>query len=461
MSLVHQPEVNAISSSFVALATLDQTTMDALPGAVYVCAADGRVIRFNRRAAELWGRSPKAGDPQERFCGSHRLYQTDGALLPHDQCPMAAALQTGQSFRNQEVVVEQPSGQRRTVLVNIDAFKDETGRIDGAVNCFQDITERKRSECRFREMIDSLPAAIYTTDAEGRITHFNPAAVAFAGRVPELGTDEWCVTWKLYHPDGTPMPHDQCPMALALKEGRPIQGAEAIAERPDGTRVWFTPYPTPLRDDAGRIVGAINMLVDTTERKRAEQHMWLLTRELEHRVKNILTTAIALARLTKANTVEDFSRALIGRLQALATAQSLLAASRWHGASLQRLIEEELAAFVNVEGRVAISGPAVELAPDAAQTVTMILHELTTNATKYGALSKPTGRITVEWNLDREHLILRWREIGGPAVTQPAEVGFGSQLIEATLPALNGEIHYDWNTEGLVCTLRTPVEKLR
>ncbi|WP_119300756.1 sensor histidine kinase [Dongia deserti] len=461
MNLVHQGEAHLTSSSFAALATLDQAAMDALPGAVYLCAADGRVIRFNQTAAELWGRSPNAGDPRERFCGSYRLYRTDGALLPHDQCPMAAALQTGECFRNQEVVVEQPTGQRRTVLVNIDALKDQAGRIEGAINCFQDITECKQSERRFRQMIDSLPAAIYTTDAGGRITHFNPAAVAFAGRVPQLGTDEWCVTWKLYYPDGTPMPHDECPMALSLKEGRPIHGAEAIAERPDGTRVWFTPYPTPLRDDAGRIVGAINMLVDITERKRAEQHMWLLTRELEHRVKNILTTAIALTRLTKANTANDFAEALIGRLQALASAQSLLAASRWHGASLQGLIEEELAAFINVEDRVVVSGPALELAPDAAQSVALILHELTTNATKYGALSQQTGRITVEWNVNREHLSLRWRETGGPAVARPANVGFGSQLIETTLPALNGEIHYDWNTEGLVCTVRIPVDRLR
>jgi len=126
-------------------------------------------------------------------------------------------------------------------------------------------------ERRFREMIDALPAAIYTTDADGLLTHFNPATIAFSGRVPELGTDRWCVTWKLYHPDGTPMPHDTCPMAIALKEGRVIEGAEAIAERPDGTRIWFTPYPTPLRDGEGRIVGGINMLVDITERKRAEE----------------------------------------------------------------------------------------------------------------------------------------------------------------------------------------------
>ena len=460
MNLMHQDEAS-LSSSFVALACLDQAAMDALPGAIYLCAPDGRVIRFNRAAAELWGRSPKTGDPQERFCGSYRLFRTGGTPLPHDQCPMATALRTGESFHNLEVVAEQPSGQRLTLLVNIAALKDEAGRVTGAINCFQDITERKQSERRFREMIDALPTAIYTTDAEGRITHFNPAAAAFAGRVPKLGSDEWCVTWKLYYPDGTPMPHDQCPMAQALRTGRPILGAEAIAERPDGTRVWFTPYPTPLRDDAGRIVGAINMLVDITERKRAEQHMWLLSRELEHRVKNILTTAIALARLTKADTIKDFAQALIGRLQTLASAQSLLAASRWQGASLQRLIEEELAAFTNVGDRVAVSGPALELAPDAAQTVAMIVHELTTNATKYGALSRPAGKIAVEWNLDRERLSLHWREMGGPAVKPPANLGFGSQLIETTLPALNGEIHYDWNAEGLACTVRIPVDRLR
>ena len=119
-------------------------------------------------------------------------------------------------------------------------------------------------------MIDALPVAIYMTDAEGRITYFNPACVEFSGRTPELGTDHWCVTWKLYHPDGTPLPHDQCPMAIALEERRTVRGVEAIAQRPDGSRIWFEPYPTPLFDSAGNLVGGINMLVDITERKEAE-----------------------------------------------------------------------------------------------------------------------------------------------------------------------------------------------
>ena len=134
----------------------------------------------------------------------------------------------------------------------------------------------QHSERRFREMLDVLPVAIYTTDAEGRLTYFNPAAVQFSGRTPELGTDHWCVTWKLFRSDGTPMRHDECPMAIALKEGRILDGVEAIAERPDGKRIWFTPYPRPLHDAEGRIVGGINMLVDITERKRVQDATGLL-----------------------------------------------------------------------------------------------------------------------------------------------------------------------------------------
>jgi PAS domain S-box-containing protein len=146
-------------------------------------------------------------------------------------------------------------------LININGFHFQGQR---AVRALPD------SEEAFRAMIDVLPAAIYTTDANGKITHFNPACIEFAGRTPQLGSDYWCVSWKLFYPDGRPMPHDQCPMAIALKERRAIRGAEGIAERPDGTRVCFMPHPTPLFDDAGELIGGINMLVDITERKAAE-----------------------------------------------------------------------------------------------------------------------------------------------------------------------------------------------
>jgi PAS domain S-box-containing protein len=119
-------------------------------------------------------------------------------------------------------------------------------------------------------LLAALPVAVYTTDAEGRITSYNEAAADLWGCRPEIGSDRWCGSWRLFTPDGRPLPHDECPMAMTLKEGRPIRGVEAIAERPDGTRVRFLPFPTPLRDISGRITGAVNLLMDLTERHRAE-----------------------------------------------------------------------------------------------------------------------------------------------------------------------------------------------
>src|ERR1700691_1361129 len=119
---------------------------EQLPFAIYVCDRDGLVIRYNHRAAELWGRTPKLGDPNERFCGSYRMFRPDGSLLPHQQCPMADVLRTGVSVRQQEVHIERPDGLRGIALVDIEAIKDGDGNIVGAVNCFQDITERKQSE---------------------------------------------------------------------------------------------------------------------------------------------------------------------------------------------------------------------------------------------------------------------------------------------------------------------------
>ena len=122
-----------------------------------------------------------------------------------------------------------------------------------------------------RKVLDELPAAIYVTDALGRITYFNEAAATLWGHRPTIGTSEWCGSWKLFWPDGRALPHGECPMAVAIKEKRTVRGVEAIAERPDGTRVPFEPYPTPLFDASGALIGAVNMLVDITDRKRAEE----------------------------------------------------------------------------------------------------------------------------------------------------------------------------------------------
>ena len=116
-------------------------------------------------------------------------------------------------------------------------------------------------------VLDQLPVPVYTTDADGEVTYWNRACVEFAGREPQLGEDKWCVTWRIYTTAGEFLPHDQCPMAVAIREKREIRGKVAIAMRPDGSRRAFTPYPTPLFDAAGKLCGAVNMLIDVSDQQ--------------------------------------------------------------------------------------------------------------------------------------------------------------------------------------------------
>lgn len=309
---------------------------EQLPFAVYVCDRDGLVLRYNRRAAEQWGRSPKPGDPNERFCGSHRMFRPDGSLLPRHQCPMADVLRTGISVREQEVHIERPDGVCGIALVDIEAIKDGDGNIVGAVNCFQDITERKRSEAQI-----------------------------------------------------------------------------------------------------------VN-----------------LAHEAEHRVRNILSTVLATVRLSHADTSDDLKHVIEGRINALAKVHGLFVQSRWTGAELHTLVTQELSPYSGAtEGRVRIEGPSLMLEPNAAQTIAISLHELATNAAKYGSLSAADGRVEVAWSRTADsRLSLRWIEFGGPIVTPPTHRGFGTRVIEKIIVGqLGGAVHFDWRDQGLACEIALPL----
>jgi PAS domain S-box-containing protein len=314
------------------------------------------------------------------------------------------------------------------------------------------------NERRFREMIDALPAAVYTTDGEGRVTHFNPAAVALSGRTPEIGTDRWCVSWKLYRPDGSPLPHDECPMAVALKEGRAIRGDEIIAERPDGSRAWIAPYPSPLKDANGAVVGGINMLVDITERRNGEQQLRLMVGELGHRVKNTLAVVQAIARQTLRDVSEEDRSAFEGRLMALGRAHSLLTQQDWDFADLTSIARE----LAEHDPRIAVDGPSVRLTPTLAVNLSMALHELCTNATKYGALASEHGRVSIAWEVahDPRRLVLTWTETGGPPVAKPSRSGFGARMIELAIGSEGGgSAHLDFRKHGVVCRIEAPLRE--
>jgi len=292
MTLIDQTEPSTPLQALLDRRLLDlpDHLFDILPVGVYVCDGAGLLVRYNRAAAELWGCSPKLGDPTVRYCGSYRLHHLDGRHVPHAKCPMADVLATGEGLRDREIVIERPDGTRVVALVNIEAIKADSGRVVGAVNVFREKPEPRSAQVPLYgggrnsdEFLQALPAALYTTDAAGRITFYNDAAAELWGFRPQLGTSEFCGSWKLYWPDGTPLPHHECPMALTLKERRPIRGMEAVAERPDGTRVPFIPYPTPLFDASGTLVGAVNMLVDISDRHKAEQRI----RESEARYRDL------------------------------------------------------------------------------------------------------------------------------------------------------------------------------
>jgi len=194
------------------------------------------------------------------------------------------------------------------------------------------------------------------------------------------------VTWRLLTEDGAPLPLDHCPMAIALKEQRPMRGVVAWAIRPDGTQIPFMPFPTPLFDENGQLIGAINMLVDITERKKAEQTQALLINELNHRVKNTLAVVQALAQQTmrRASSPRQFAESFSGRLDALARTHSRLSETIWKGAEFSRLLKDELLLGSDTDSRLSFSGPPILLESQQALNEALIAHELATMRANMG-----------------------------------------------------------------------------
>lgn len=250
-------------------------------------------MRWDQQMFRIYGVPPTPDGIVERTVWAQHL-------LPEDRIAQEGwdkAIESHQSRCREFRIIQGDTGEIRYIR-SVDTLRtDEKGKAESIIGTNLDITDTKNTEVILREserhlraVIDALPVAIYATDAKGNLTHCNQTAVDFSGCTPELGNDHWNRNLRLFHPDGTPMPYDECPMAIALKEGRPLFGVEAIAERPDKTRVNFIVHPTPLRDTSGEIVGGINMLIDITERKRVDQV--LLENNLElNKAKNLAEKA--------------------------------------------------------------------------------------------------------------------------------------------------------------------------
>jgi PAS domain S-box-containing protein len=396
-----------------------------LPAPIYITDAGGRITFYNEAAVALWGCRPKLNSDQ--WCGSWRMYRPDGTPLPHDQCPMAVALKERRAINGQEAVAERPDGTRVPFMAFPSPLHDYAGTFVGAVNMLVDISERKQTE-KIAQTLASIVAssddAIVSKNLDGIIQTWNQGAARVFGYMAEEVIGK---------PITILIPaslQDEEPRIIQrILCGERIDHYETVRRRKDGSLIDISLTVSPIRDTDGRIVGASKIARDISERKRRERHIALLAREVDHRSKNLLALVQATVQLTQADTADELKAAISGRLQALANADTLLSQSRWEGADLHRLIAEELSPYSQEGGeRTRISGPNVMLEPMAAQSIAVAIHELTTNAVKYGALSAPTGLVRVEWRRPTDGgLVLRWEETGGPPVRQPTRRGFGTR----------------------------------
>jgi PAS domain S-box-containing protein len=428
--------------------------VDALPAAVYTTDASGKITYFNEAAVALWGHRPEIG--KSEWCGSWRIFLPDGRLLPHDQCPMAIALKEGRPVRGIDAIAERPDGTRVPFLPYPTPIHDSTGKLIGAVNMLVDMTEWKRAERdmqHFAAMVESSDDAIISKDLNGIITTWNKGAELIFGYLAEEVIGK---SVKILIPPE--LQHEEDTIIARIRSGERIEHYETVRQRKYGGQVAISLTVSPIKDAQGRIVGASKIARDITERKRDETQIAMLAGEAEHRVKNVLATVQATIHLTQADTPELLKQAIEGRIQALANVHALFVKSRWTGAELRSLVMQEILPYTERrEKRIKVDGPALFLETNTAQTMAVAVHELTTNAAKYGALSVPEGRVEIAWSHEAgQPLVLRWTEAGGPAVKPPTRKGFGTRVMEAMVQSqLNGKIRFDWRSEGLVCEIET------
>ncbi len=430
-----------------------QRAVAEAPFPIMIHAEDGQIVQLSRAWTEItgftsdelpnmeaWSRLAYEGRPEELRGGYTKLYDLDS-----------------RSDHGEFEICTRNTGKRIWSIASSPIGTDAAGRRL-VVSMAADLTERKAAEMAYRDSEERLRLALEAAQAGtwdwdvavdcfdwseeyGRLCGLPPVAES-------VGLDAWLSS---VHPDDRePLRHG---IDQALDGHRSDFRLEYRVVHPEkGTR-WLLGLGRATYGEDGAPRRITGLSIDITERKEAEERQLLLAREVDHRARNLLAVVQAMLSLTKANTVEDFVSAVKGRVAALSRAHALLSSSRWAGVELAKLVTEEMNAFGGV-GRVHVEGPPVTLHPEATQAATVVLHELATNAAKYGALSVPEGRLDLIWHFEGKDVVLCWREHGGPTPTPPTRKGFGSQIMFASARQLGGELKQDWRPEGLLAELR-------
>jgi PAS domain S-box-containing protein len=373
---------------------------------------------------------------------------------------------TGEPYATREAPVT-IGGELHYISFVYQPIKDETGAVTGIFAEGVDVTEAtlaqqalSQTERRLEAVLDNASVSIFTMDDRQQCSYMNRAAEELTGftleKVLELDKPLHDIIHHTY-PDGRPFPLSECAIDRAFPERNRMKGEEIFVHK-DGHLYPVAFTASPLQDDASNTVGTIIEVRDTSAEKAAEQRQRLLINELNHRVKNTLAMvqAIAFQTFKNADDPDQARAAFDGRIAALARAHDLLTRRTWASATLRNTVEEALAGY-SADPRVTIQGPDLLLPPETAVSLAMAMHELITNAVKFGSLSSPSGAVAIHWTVG-DRLRITWDESGGPPVSEPETTGFGSRLVQRGLARdLGGQVTMDFRPQGLVCLVEAPV----
>lgn len=421
--------------------------------AIVAKALDGTVLSWNDAAERIFG-----------WTSEEMLGQSIRRLIPadrqHEEDEILARISRGERIRTFETERLRKDGAIVQIAVLVSPVRDAAGNIVAASKMARDISAEKQlihtlqsTERRFRLMADNISQLAWIAEADGAIHWYNDRWYQYTGTTPE-SMDGW--GWqKIHHPDHVERVTEK--FKRHIESGEPWEDTFPILGA-DGEYRWFLSRAVPLREDDGTINCWFGTNTDITERRAAERQIDLLLREVNHRSKNMLAIIQSMARRTLGKESPLVGK-LEARIAALSANQDLLVERDWRPVPIDALLASQLRMLGDARAQVHCEGPAIELLPGAAEAIAMAVHEMATNAEKYGALSLSAGRVDITWSLAEGLFSMEWRESGGPPVATPSRQGFGSQILVAVPKGkLRGEVEIAYPPEGFVWTLTCPAE---
>ncbi|PKB25873.1 PAS domain S-box-containing protein [Novosphingobium kunmingense] len=439
---------------------LFEAIVNSSDAAVISKSLDSVVLSWNPTAEALFGWTP------EEIIGQsvRRIIPDD---LQQEEDFILDRIRHGESATRLETVRIHKDGTRKNVAMLVSPIRDRSGTIIGASSIMRDLTAELRTrealddiEQRFSLMADNISQLAWITDPTGWIFWYNKRWFDYTGTsLEEMQGWGWQAVHHPDHVDRVTRHFSECiNRGVEWEDTFPLRGA-------DGVYRWFLSRAVPLRDAEGKILYWFGSNTDVTDLRDAERRIELLLMEVNHRSKNLLTVVQSLARRTAAASPDTFVERLEQRIASLAANQDVLVQRNWSAVPLRELVEAQLSYLAETSRQVVMDGPDVVVLPSAAEAVSMALHELATNAEKYGALSVPGGRVNVSWAISGERddslFTLTWVESGGPPARAPGRRGFGSRIIEEVPRGkLRAEVSIEYPPEGCRFMLRCPPQNV-